>query len=55
MTSQFTSQVDIVQLLTAMIMTAPAGLVVARLLYPETEKSKFATTDKLQMDKGLVN
>jgi len=44
--------VDIVQLLTAMIMTAPAGLVVARLLYPETEKSKFATTDKLQMDKG---
>jgi len=26
--------------------------VVARLLYPETEKSKFATTDQMQMDKG---
>ncbi|XP_078482138.1 solute carrier family 28 member 3-like [Ciona intestinalis] len=44
--------VDGVHLLTACVMSAPAGLVVSRLLYPEVEKSKFMNTGSLALSAG---
>lgn len=44
--------IDAVHILTACVMTAPATLVISRLLYPETEESEFADADKLEMTGG---
>jgi nucleoside permease NupC len=42
------------QLLTASIMAAPAGLALAKVIYPETKKS-LATWDSIKnFEKGLV-
>ena len=48
----FFVQVDSVHLLTACVMSAPASLVVSRMLFPEKEKSKFLTTDSLILSSG---
>lgn len=47
--------VDIKHLLTAVIMTAPATLLLAKMLVPETEKPETAGSVKVEVDKPGVN
>jgi concentrative nucleoside transporter, CNT family len=52
----FTAQIRIaVQLLAASTMAAPASLVVAKMLYPETEESMTKGTVKLKVEKNASN
>nr|CAB3266201.1 solute carrier family 28 member 3-like [Phallusia mammillata] len=44
--------VNSVHLLTACVMSAPASLVVSRMLFPEREKSQFLNTDSLKLQSG---
>jgi CNT family concentrative nucleoside transporter len=44
-----------VHLITASVMAAPASLVIAKILYPETEEPKTKGTVKIKVEKGASN
>ena len=44
-----------VHLITASVMAAPASIVIAKILYPETEEPKTKGTVKIEVEKGASN
>jgi pyrimidine nucleoside transport protein len=47
--------IDAVHLLTACVMSAPASLIISRMLFPETKKSKFMKAKSLALTSGTEN
>ena len=44
--------VSATHLLSASVMSAPAALAMAKLMYPETDKPKVAKVDDIEIEKG---